>query len=119
MSDEFCNFYQAMSEHTQCRLAIPYKSVAVRDNGGVGYNYPCWTDEVKSCPEAAYPTPEEIEARNANVMQAFAQFQSDLDNDICPHCKTPIQHWQQIGRCVYAEPCGDRLYQGRVPKGKK
>ena len=30
------------------------------------------------------------------------------------------QHsWKQVGRCVWCEPCGVRLYQGTIPKEKK
>jgi hypothetical protein len=35
-----------------------------------------------------------------------------LANGICPHCDTTIEHERQVGRCVYGEPCGCRLYQG-------
>jgi len=34
---------------------------------------------------------------------------------ICPICQTPIERKKQVGRCVYAEPCGCRLWQGFVP----
>lgn len=34
---------------------------------------------------------------------------------ICPHCKTSIERYAQIGRAVYGVPCYHRLYQGRVP----
>lgn len=63
-------------------------------------------------------TPEEEEAFLKSIKDELMQFQTNLDNNICPHCKAPIQHLKQIGRCVYAEPCGDRLYQGKVPAGK-
>ena len=23
--------------------------------------------------------------------------------------------WEQVGRCVYCDDCGQRLYQGRIP----
>lgn len=25
--------------------------------------------------------------------------------------------WEQVGRCVYCVPCGERLYQGTIPAG--
>lgn len=32
----------------------------------------------------------------------------------CPHCHQPIEKKEQRGRCVYALPCGHRLYQGKL-----
>jgi hypothetical protein len=32
----------------------------------------------------------------------------------CPHCHTTIERKEQIGRCIYAQPCGHRLYQGKL-----
>ncbi len=34
----------------------------------------------------------------------------------CWTCKGPIAHLDQVGRCVYARPCGCRLWRGEVPK---
>jgi hypothetical protein len=27
--------------------------------------------------------------------------------------------WKQVGRCVYCADCGDRLYQGYLPKDRR
>jgi len=32
----------------------------------------------------------------------------------CPHCQEPILYKRQVGCCVYASPCGCRLYHGSV-----
>ena len=37
----------------------------------------------------------------------------------CPHCGKPVERERQAGHCVYGEPCGHRLYQGRVGAFKK
>lgn len=39
--------------------------------------------------------------------------------DYCFHCKRKIETVKQVGRCVYAYPCGDRLYQGKIPESWK
>ena len=44
----------------------------------------------------------------------IAAFFEKLRNGTCPHCDLKIERQRQVGRCVYAEPCGHRLYQGRV-----
>ena len=50
------------------------------------------------------------DAEKAQIDQWFAYLQSGL----CPHCKAKVVSQRQVGRCVYAEPCGHRLYQGKV-----
>lgn len=39
-----------------------------------------------------------------------------LQNGLCPVCRQPVEQEQQIGRCVYARPCGHRMYQGKAKK---
>lgn len=40
------------------------------------------------------------------------------DTETC-FCGQHIEKLVQDGRCVYAEPCGCRIYQGTVPKAWK
>lgn len=39
--------------------------------------------------------------------------------DTCPHCKQTVENLKQVGRSVYAQPCGHRLYQGFIPPNWK
>jgi hypothetical protein len=32
----------------------------------------------------------------------------------CSHCGAAVEKRVQVGPCVYGEPCGHRLYQGRA-----
>lgn len=50
-----------------------------------------------------------------DAIVAFAEMVSGKATH-CLHCKQPIAHLEQVGRCVYARPCGCRQYQGRLPK---
>jgi hypothetical protein len=38
-----------------------------------------------------------------------------LQSKRCIHCEQPVERYEQVGRCVYADPCGHRQYQGRIP----
>lgn len=38
------------------------------------------------------------------------------ESDICIHCQKPFTTLTQVGRCVYASPCGCRQYQGKLPE---
>lgn len=63
---------------------------------------------------------EEKKALAAWVTQFARLLQGE--SDTCLHCGATITGMQQIGRCVYASPCGCRQYQGKLPekwKGKK
>lgn len=48
---------------------------------------------------------------DVDVVKAWCE---KLRNNVCPHCDAPIAQQEQVGRCVYARPCGHRLYQGTV-----
>lgn len=39
------------------------------------------------------------------------RFLDDLINGICPYCQNKIEQRENIGRSVFARPCGHRLYQ--------
>jgi hypothetical protein len=45
------------------------------------------------------------------------EFFKKIEDGICPECNREYTP-KQVGRCVYASPCGHRLYQGTVKKGK-
>ncbi len=50
-----------------------------------------------------------------NADAILKAYLDDLAAGVCPHCQAEIKERKQIGRCVYAFPCGHRLYQGRAP----
>jgi len=52
------------------------------------------------------------------IIDAIHEFAKMISGEAthCLHCNQPIDHLEQVGRCVYAEPCGHRQYQGRLPK---
>jgi hypothetical protein len=44
--------------------------------------------------------------------QGAVKFIEELDKgETCPWCHTTIDKTEQVGRCMYARPCGHRLYQ--------
>jgi hypothetical protein len=80
--------------------------------------WPCFKDQgcTERCSQAVFRTPEEVAEEEEKSRQALAAFLDDIKNDICPHCKAPIEEQKQIGRCVYAHPCHHRLFQGKAKK---
>lgn len=64
------------------------------------------------------PTTPEVQA----AIEAFMQIWKERTaRNECFQCGTPLTAQRQIGRCIYAEPCGCRLGQGRLttPEGKR
>lgn len=55
----------------------------------------------------------------------IAQFLLDINEityrktEACPYCHREVKSMEKIGRCVYAHPCGCRLWQGTVPEAWK
>lgn len=35
----------------------------------------------------------------------------------CVRCKESVENYEQVGRCVYASPCGHRQWQGTLGAG--
>lgn len=48
------------------------------------------------------------------VAAIISEHFGNIERDICPICKATIERQVQVGRCVYAQPCNHRLYQGTV-----
>jgi hypothetical protein len=111
----WCKHFNGI-QHDTCQRGIAYADV--RDPSARPYRYPCIRRPdgpcATSCALAEFPTPEEVAAAEAETEAAIVTWFAKLKNGICPHCDTPIAQKTKIGRCVYATPCGCRLYQGKV-----
>lgn len=119
MSDgtDWCRHYRGVGE--MCDAGVDPQSVRVdvrKTPGERSRLYPCFeTDRVPhACPHCSYLTPEERQAARDAAAAAVMKYLTDLDAGICPFCGVAIEKRQQVGRCVYADPCGHRLYQGRA-----
>lgn len=115
---EFCIHYPrgGMGMNDICE-----KGVDMRPWKPANVEAPCYNDKVGGCPFAEYPTAEQIAERNKHIA-AYLESMANLmqgKSDVCPQCEQKINQLEQVGRCVYAHPCGHRLYQGRLPKGYK
>ena len=58
---------------------------------------------------------DDIFAKNLRTLEAV--FNGLLDGGArCLTCGVEITKVRQVKRCVYAEPCGHRQYQGKIVK---
>lgn len=48
------------------------------------------------------------------IGEAVKHYFECLHAGICHVCGVKVENQIQVGRCVYADPCGHRLYQGKA-----
>lgn len=105
-------------QHDTCLVGVSYSGLLQE-----GRRLPCIPQRVGDerlqapCSQIAYPTREEAEAEQQRVEVIIAQRLADIQAGLCPHCRRKIESKRQVGPCIYAEPCGHRLGQGRLRKG--
>jgi hypothetical protein len=74
-----------------------------------------------TCPSCGLPGVELPCARCAAdpLMEAAARLLARLASGRCPHCAAVVDREEQVGRCVYAHPCGCRMGVGRARSAVK
>lgn len=60
-------------------------------------------------------TDEEILDRDARLREQVVLRMQRIADHLCVTCGDRINTYEQVGRCVYGDPCGHRQYQGKVP----
>jgi hypothetical protein len=103
-----------------CDAGVGY--LDVRDDTTSPYRWPCFKSDncVIRCERASFFSEQEIADEVARVQAHAVEFLTTLaTGKVCPHCKMPITKRYEVGRCVYADPCGCRQYQGRLPKEER
>lgn len=62
---------------------------------------------------------DEIPDKDKKLIEAFfARFNKFLtrETEDCPYCGEPVTSCKQVGKAIYADPCGCRIGQGFVPQ---
>lgn len=128
-ADNWCKHYNGIIQITgsgewspdpKCKADIPYHQF--REEGVPHHKaYPCFqsNNTAHKCELAVFPTAEENAERERKSAEAINKFFGDIEANVCPHCQTAIERKKQVGPCVYASPCGHRLYQGRLTKAER
>ena len=97
-----------------CKADIRYDRVMVCSETQNG-KLPCFLDhKTDNCAARSFYTKEQVEDQIKKINLIFNQVKKELEEGICPTCKQKISKHKQVGRCVYAEPCTHRLYQGKM-----
>ncbi len=128
-----CKYFNGLI-NKKCEFGIEYKDVAVESgipNMPPIYQhvYPCvafglpvepevMAQVEQKCAPCVYPSKEEEEADRKRVEERIAEWSHKIASNVCPTHNIPITK-KQVGRCIYAEPCGCRLGQGKLKKSRK
>lgn len=105
----------------RCEAGVEYKTVRVVPPQGM-HQWPCIDPGVGHCAKLEYKTPQELADEEKEIDAMLAKMLGGLSKLMertapeCLHCGKHVDALTQVGRCVYAEPCGCRQYQGTVPK---
>lgn len=101
-----------------CEAGVTYRTLVGGPNLGWLRRLPCLQTEGQhdqaTCDRFELPTAEEIAESKARSDAAVAETIRRLEAGLCPHCGAKVEQERQVGPCVYAEPCGHRMYQGRL-----
>lgn len=103
----------------RCKAGVLYADVK-EDGQGKGHRIPC-VDSLRgagTCPLHQYPTSEQLAERERQIAEHLARFAKVMNGDLkeCLVCRAPVERFKEVRPCVYAEPCGHRQYQGKVPR---
>jgi hypothetical protein len=119
--EAWCRHYNGMGMGKTCEAGVEYAPLYDIEytQTGKGLGLPCTEPSLKGrCLKHEVWTPEEI-AADKKALDDFLQGFEDLNSrktEECCHCHRAVDRMKQVGRCVYAEPCGCRLWQGTIPE---
>lgn len=115
----WCRHYPngGMGDNTHCNLGI--EMCALRDESVRPFRFPCYTAGAEHlCVKYEGYTAEEIAEDERKIAEFIGKLEALIagKSKECPHCGKQIEEMHQVGRSVYAGPCGCRQYQGQLSK---
>ena len=109
-----CVYFNGL-QREYCKRGVRYHDV--RDTSTSPVSVPCLTrlnEAGATCDLAKFPSDEQLDEMVAEIDTELEEFNAKVQAGICHVCDTPITSETQVGRCVYAAPCGCRLWQGKA-----
>lgn len=109
-----CKYFNGVQNDT-CEAGVIYENLPREKNPARGIiGIPCINPNLDCCAKREYPTDAEAKAEADEMNAAIENFMERLKNGDCPHCGKKVEKRVQVGPCVYAEPCGHRIGQGKA-----
>lgn len=119
MHPENCKHFNGIN-NDRCKMDIPYGSFGWK-RGTSTVGLPCLTSdhrEKRPCALFVLPTADELQENSHTQDEAMKQWLAEANareqRGECWHCGKPVTAKRQVGRCIYAVPCGCRVGQGRL-----
>lgn len=102
-----CIYFNGM-QNRRCKAGVAYAA-------GVAA---CWGEDGATCYKRETPTREAAIAEIENDEKRFAETLDKMRQGVCLACGIESTDWEQVGRCIYAVPCGHRAGQGDAERYK-
>ena len=101
----------------QCDAGVAYESV--KDTSTKPSGFPClkWEDRpacTTTCGQATFLTDEQAQAQADEITARARAWMEREAAGFCGQCDQQVERKAQVGRCIYNEPCGCRVGQGRL-----
>ena len=108
----WCKHHCSIIHEPVCKAGVD--RATVRDESSRPWHYPCTNFATNTCPKREWPTVAEQADKDRKASEHIAEIIARINDKRCPHCNVKWSGKRQVGRCVYLEPCGHRLGQGRT-----
>ncbi len=100
-----------------CRAGVRYDDV--RDTSTSPYGFPCLVSDLDqtattTCERAKFLTDDEAKAKEEEIYDRARARAEREKAGFCGQCGEKVERKAQVGPCIYNEPCGCRLGQGRL-----
>ncbi len=119
VKNDRCKYFTGYQEIV-CKAGVTYRSLVGGPDLGWLRRLPCLLMEGQHdqaiCERFELPIAEELAESERQAEEATRRFVAALEEGRCPHCEQVVERERQVGPCVYAEPCGHRMYQGRAKR---
>lgn len=112
----WCRHYTGALDKA-CDAGVTYTDLVPRGPGWLT-KLPCIraNNSTVICPQHSYYSNDEAVAKAEDASREAAAYLQKLFVDrACPRCAR-VYEGKQVGRCVYCEHCGMRLYQGTLSR---
>lgn len=113
----WCRYYSGYGNGPVCKIGVLYESIKEIHEERPIHRFPCFEVNVNTCEKREYYTDEEWAQHEKALADRLDQFRAFMsrEQEYCFHCGRPVTSLQQVGRCVYANPCGCRMWRGKIP----
>jgi hypothetical protein len=100
-------------QHDRCAAGVPLVSVRV-SSATEPNRWPCLRGVDLPCANRHLPDRDEAERRHDERDALVSEMLSRSARGICVTCGDQSTDWDQVGACIYSQPCGHRVGQGNA-----